>query len=210
MSKMTMAANVQPDAQFPSAAGTLWIAGVIPFEVAADLPEPERVHDAMKQVESLTPIRFQERGLEPDYLFFRQGGDSETAVGRRGGRQAVDVSPYASTGEVVHEICHALGLSHEHARPDRDRYVRLLQENVEPGRWTEFSRRNGPVIGDKPYDYGSIMHYPRGAYARADGLVTIEPIPVSGAPQPVGNPDHMGQRDRLSEYDVQTIRALYG
>ena len=33
---------------------------------------------------------------------------------------------------VLHLICHALGMWHEHSRPDRDLYVEILKENVDP------------------------------------------------------------------------------
>lgn len=36
-------------------------------------------------------------------------------------------------GAVQHELLHVLGLFHEHTRPDRDDYVEVLWENIEPG-----------------------------------------------------------------------------
>ena len=53
----------------------------------------------------------------------------------------------------IHEFLHALGIAHEHARPDRDNYVRVYFENVQPGKtkvkktfcqmYTQFSDRYG-------------------------------------------------------------------
>lgn len=38
-----------------------------------------------------------------------------------------------SVGEIVHEVMHQLGFSHEHTRPDRDQYITVLWNNIKPG-----------------------------------------------------------------------------
>ena len=34
----------------------------------------------------------------------------------------------------MHETLHALGVVHEHTRPDRDDYVEVLEDNIQEGR----------------------------------------------------------------------------
>ena len=58
-------------------------------------------------------------------------------------------------GTILHEFIHAWGFSHEHNRPDRDKYVivKKMEGITEPKNgkgWKTFT----------PYDGGSIMHYP--------------------------------------------------
>ena len=51
----------------------------------------------------------------------------------------------------------------------------------------------------QPYDYGSVMHYPKGAFS-SNGLDTIVPN-QSGV--------EMGQRDGMSDIDIAELNAIY-
>ena len=90
---------------------------------------------AIAEIENKTCLRFH-KCASNDHIEFTGEGDgcSTTSVGKREGKQLIRLP---ATSEVtcrthrivLHLICHALGMWHEHSRPDRDLYVEILEEN---------------------------------------------------------------------------------
>merc|ERR1712223_666511 len=92
----------------------------------------------------------------------------------------------------------------EHARSDRDLYIKIVEKNVRPGKFANFrTMRDGETSRNFDYDYSSIMHY--GPYFfsknKRDRVATIVPK----------NPGvEIGQREMLSKTDCMKINSLYG
>lgn len=67
---------------------------------------------------------------------------------------------FIQTGTPVHEICHALGLWHEHQRRDRDGSIKILYDNI--GFWYRINFEEAPAENeriDDAYDYNSVLQY---------------------------------------------------
>lgn len=79
-------------------------------------------------------------------------------------------------GSSFHELQHTLGFDHEQSRHDRDSYVEILRDNVEPGMEANFQKFEEGTSFDVPYDYGSVMHYSLFAFSKNDSLPTIKPL----------------------------------
>src|SRR5262249_43473437 len=139
--------------------GFRWPNGLVIYRIDDRLPNPKRVLDAIQHWTDKTPIRFQERNEEEDFVTFRPGDGCSANVGQRGGEQFVTLGPSCSTGNVIHEIGHTVGLWHEQSRADRDRFIRIDFTNIEDDAVHNFDQhvQDGDDIG--AYDYGSIMHY---------------------------------------------------
>ena len=59
----------------------------------------------------------------------------------------------------IHEIFHALGSLHQQSRPDRDDHVRVLWDNIQTGKESNFRKSTSTYTYDTPYNYRSVMHY---------------------------------------------------
>ncbi len=195
-SKLTPQANVTY---------STWWDGVIPYVFDASVSEDmkARVLEAFNPWRGLG-VRIRPRTTEAQYLTIRTYFDNyyiynwqcASVVGMQmdNNNNQMYANPNCRRRDLVHEWGHALGMFHEHTRPDRDSYVAL----------SSFDEIRGSSLG--AYDFGSIMHYD--AYNRnVDGSINYASVfiqPLDGRPL-----DSFGFNEAPSDTDRTAIRALY-
>jgi len=164
--------------------------------------EKQKIERALKSFHSRTCIRFVPYQNQRDYISIVNRNGCWSELGRTGGRQELSLARDGCVyhGVIQHETLHALGFQHEQTRSDRDKYVRINWDYIQPATAYNFYKQQTENLGT-PYDYGSIMHYGRTAFTTTYGMETITPIPNANV--------RIGQRQGLSRLDIQRVNRLY-
>ena len=160
---------------------------------------------AMNDIEMNTCIRFTPRSRESDFILIYSGDDCSSFLGRAGGEQLVSLRKDGcfSRGIIIHELIHTLGYDHMQNHPDRDRYVKILWQNIKQDIRFNFDKLDSDKFSNfgTQYDYYSIMHYDPLAFSK-NGRRTI--VPTEQEYRNV-----IGQRTALSKGDVARINIMY-
>ncbi|XGW33505.1 hypothetical protein V3C99_017711 [Haemonchus contortus] len=156
---------------------------------------------AAKQWMDSTCVDFKENKSAKDRIGVFMGDGCWSYVGRNGGLQNLSLGTGCEKVRIAaHEIGHALGFVHTHARHDRDDYITIDIGNIEPGETSQFetlSKTDNNNYG-VPYDYGSVMHY--GALSR-DEKLTLVPKDLNYT-ETLGSP-------HISFYDIYMMNIHY-
>ena len=143
-------------------------------------------------------IKFVPRTSESDYILVLPDNGCSSYVGKQGGQQMLKLNVTGCMdGAIQHEFLHALGFNHEQSRPDRDNYVKINYDNIQPGSQHNFDIAKGSDSLESPYDYNSVMHYGSRDFAKEGAGETIT------APQPIG------QRGGADDEDILQVILLY-
>src|ERR1022692_548818 len=126
-------------------------------------------------------IQFVPQTNQTNYVTFNfdpsdLSGYCEASEGMAGGQQFIGGSINCSFTGTCHEMGHAIGLLHEHQRPDRNSYIVLTPANADKPYLLgdfDFFADDFQVIG--LYDYASVMHYPAFSFTK-NNLPVLESI----------------------------------
>ncbi|XP_062585892.1 uncharacterized protein LOC134247569 [Saccostrea cucullata] len=160
---------------------TNWPKGVVPYIFDDNLVANRAPFlEAIEIFNQLTCIRFKPSSSSvaaevghTGYVRVLNGGGCSSGVGFHGNEEHHITLAEPGCGSVsiaVHEMLHRIGQRHEQSRNDRDRYVKIIWDNIDPNYKNNFYRRL--TYNLNPYDVGSVMQY--GYTSFGGGKKTIE------------------------------------
>jgi len=191
----------------------LWPNSVIPYKFTEGdytAKEVEYIEKWLAELSTVSCVKFVPWTDQRDFVRIYSGSGCFSNVGRQSLEQTLSLTRYvnATTGHcifrsiVVHEFLHAAGFWHEHTRLDRDDYLNIFWDNVDPKQMHNFNKVNtkfAQTIGK--YDYVSVMQYSATSFSK-NGKATM--ARKDGGTQ-LG-PDATGT---VTSQDIDKLKALY-
>ena len=155
----------------------LWAMVRIIYGSNLSISQRQHIASALHEIESNTNVRFYNATCEPitdpTYGFqypnieFWSIGESDVStspLGRKGGVQRISLGNFSFdypwlNNVIIHEVCHALGMRHEHTRIDRDNHVNINTANLKPPGVANFNKPPTDYYQTGIYDFSSVMGY---------------------------------------------------
>lgn len=182
-----------------------WPDGKVYYSISSDFGSDYAVLQAMNMISDVAEIEFIQRTNQPNYIYFvpspLDNPTNSSYIGMQGGGQNITIYNRNIAGVIAHEIMHSLGVYHEMSRSDRDDYITINWNNIDPKYSYNFEQYSlGFDIGY--FDFNSIMMYSSPDFLK-DNIEGYSFTRKNG--QPI-----YGQRSYLSETDQQSLRFIYG
>jgi len=143
-----------------------WTDGIVYYKFHDNVDEDckDIIVDCMIDFEEISSLQFIEDDSKKYFVTIKISTRNRNCVS--------DIGMYKSTLELAsvgfvyirlikHELGHAIGLHHEHQREDRNKYVKIVWDNIQKDKYRNFVIVKKDLIPENQfkYDLQSIMHY---------------------------------------------------
>ncbi|CEF59715.1 Astacin-like metalloendopeptidase [Strongyloides ratti] len=174
------------------------------------------VEIAIKEIMNKTCIKFEkiEKSTnQTQELYFQKSDKCLSKIGhwKKNHTQFIELNSncYKSPYVILHEIGHALGLVHEHARTDRDEYIQINTGNMESNQLFNLKILNDSVYINysTSYDYAALMHYDQYEFSTFWSYLFGWPVMESKLEREYSW--MMGQREKMTFNEYKQINLCY-
>lgn len=114
----------------------LWPSNVIPYVITDKNYKRNQILTAIKQINTRTNIQLVPRRDEKAYIKFianpHSGSYADLGYLKNTPSEIhldLEYGWAENQNTILHELLHSIGLSHEHQRPDRDKYIKMHKKN---------------------------------------------------------------------------------
>lgn len=190
-----------------SSYATKWPNGIVVYKLGAmNSRLREELQKAMNEWTTKTNVSFKQHSNESYYVTIFESTDvcsgcGSASIGVVDTRGTCKLGANASASLIAHELGHTLGYLHEQSRSDRDEYVTILFDNIQPGKERNFEIRSNALKTTKAFDIKSIMMYHPYAFTIQRGLPTIVDART-------GQP-YEGAQQTVSPLDIEGTNSVY-
>ncbi|WP_442267647.1 M12 family metallopeptidase [Tenacibaculum sp. ZS6-P6] len=193
--------DIQSRAGYDFSRGRPWYGNTVYYVFDGNFSSYGRqvMSQAMQIISNQTRVRFQYGTGNGNYIRVFTGQGNYSQLGMVGGRQDLSLQNM-TIGIAIHELGHALGLIHEHQRPDRDNYI-YVDRNAQMQNYYNFVKM-GYAYG--AFDFSSIMLYPSRRFPNSIGWDMVR----RDNGQPFNSNVETGA-NRLSYGDTRLLNAIY-
>ncbi len=184
-----------------------WIDGILRFQFSNNLNKAERQEflNYCAEMGEFADIQcLPKRQQDKDFLYIEKTNENicgSSYLGRVGGKQPLKIRCWRRR-TIQHELMHALGVSHEHNRMDRDDYITIIWENLDDKIRSQYYKISVDQVALylNYYDFDSILHYDSYSGSKNGQIVFYR----KDSKKPVK------QSNSMSFGDHYTLYALYG
>jgi len=181
-----------------------WPTALIPYHIQPNVVKPNRILQALAYLSEKTVLEFvpYEDGMSDAIVFEPTEQNCYSYVGRISGTQPIYISPGCDSPHIVHEVLHAIGLVHEHSRPDRDQFIKIQWDNIPAKYHSQFEILPDFLIANwlkYDYDSHSIMHYGSQKLKSDSNQMSLVRKDGTNIPEP----------QELSPTDIEKVNSLF-
>lgn len=159
-----------------------WPDGIVLIKINEDGYTEDRlkiVKAAMSYIANASCIKFNLNSETfENYVVIVKGDGCSSNIGNlQKGAQYLMVNEICTKGNIIHELLHVLGFLHMHTNAQRDDFIKIYYENIRPENLKNFEKFKANVsMYNTEYDYRSILHYRKNAFAIDRSKPTITPV----------------------------------